>query len=438
MSNTSIYTENLSKQYRIGAKQEGYKSLRESLVSGFSNPIRQVGELFRGRSKGAKKLRPTMWALRDVSIEIKHGETVGIIGRNGSGKSTLLKIVSSITEPTMGFARVTGRVGSLLEVGTGFHPELTGRENVYLNGAILGMSKKEIDKKFDEIVHFAELDEFIDTPVKHYSSGMHARLAFAVAAHLEPEILVVDEVLAVGDSRFQRRCLNKMEDVGQSGRTVLFVSHNMASITRLCQRAILLDGGRVVDDGPAHQVVGSYMTGGMGTTAVREWPDLETAPGMDIVKLRSARVRSQDGAVSEMFDIRKSIGLEMEIDVLRPGCVLLPHFNVYNDEGTLIFPTLDMDPEWRQRPRPAGRYVCTAWIPENFLSEGTVFVDPAMVTLFPYTTQFWEKSALSFQVVDAMDGTSARGDWAGHLAGAVRPKLKWTTRFEPADSKPIV
>ena len=259
MGDIALRVEDLSKQYRIGGNREAYKTLRDTFTDVVVSSFRRAGKLLRGRSRRAAELGETFWALKDVSFEIKRGEVVGIIGYNGAGKSTLLKILSRITEPTEGYADIYGRVGSLLEVGTGFHPELTGRENLYLNGAILGMKRAEIARKFDEIVAFAEIERFIDTPVKHYSSGMYMRLAFAVAAHLEPEILLVDEVLAVGDARFQKKCFNKMQDVGQQGRTVLFVSHNMPAITRLCQRAILLDGGRVLQDGPSHQVVSAYL-----------------------------------------------------------------------------------------------------------------------------------------------------------------------------------
>src|SRR6266480_6383227 len=274
MSDIAIRVENLGKMFRIGGKSERYKTFRDTLAGFF-------------RKTGARRQAKDepFWALKDVSFEIKRGEVVGVIGRNGAGKSTLLKVLSRITEPTKGSAEIHGRVGSLLEVGTGFHPELTGRENVYLNGAILGMHRSEIEKKFDEIVAFAEVEKFIDTPVKHYSSGMYLRLAFAVAAHLEPEILLVDEVLAVGDARFQRKCLDKMQDVGKQGHTVLFVSHNMPAITRLCPRTILLDQGRVLSDGPSHQVASEYLSGGMGTTAVRQWPEMSKAPGNEIVRL---------------------------------------------------------------------------------------------------------------------------------------------------------
>jgi len=257
MSDIAIRVENLSKLYRIGGRQERYKTLRESLTGAVTAPFRRLWSVVRGQSSAVAN--ETIWALKDVSFEVQRGEVVGIIGRNGAGKTTLLKVLSRITEPTKGYAEIHGRVGSLLEVGTGFHPELTGRENIYLNGAILGMKRAEIDRKFDEIVAFAEIEKFISTPVKHYSSGMHVRLAFAVAAHLEPEILLVDEVLAVGDVAFQRKCLGKMEDVSHEGRTVLFVSHNMAAISHLCERAVLLDLGRIVRYGDTSDVVSSYL-----------------------------------------------------------------------------------------------------------------------------------------------------------------------------------
>src|SRR2546423_4760204 len=259
-----ITVENVGKRYRIGQSQASYSTLRDSLVEAVRSPFKRLA-----RNNGPAEF---IWAVENVSFEVKPGEVVGLIGRNGAGKSTLLKLLSRITEPTKGRILLYGRVGSLLEVGTGFHAELTGRENIYLNGAILGMARNEIVRKFDEIVSFAEVEKFIDTPVKHYSSGMYLRLAFAVAAHLEPEILLVDEVLAVGDARFQRKCLDKMQDVGKQGHTILFVSHNMAAITRLCPRTILLDQGHVLSDGPSHQVASEHLSGGLGTTAAREWP----------------------------------------------------------------------------------------------------------------------------------------------------------------------
>jgi lipopolysaccharide transport system ATP-binding protein len=269
MSDLAIRSDGLGKRYRIGAKQKRYNTLRDTLVDTFAAPVIRAKRLLRGEAEGASNLTQTLWALDDVSFEVQRGEVVGIIGHNGAGKSTLLKILSRITEPTRGTVDLYGRVGSLLEVGTGFHPELTGRENVYLNGAILGMPRIDINRKFDEIVAFAEIEEFIDTPVKHYSSGMGLRLGFAVAAYLEPDILIVDEVLAVGDMSFQAKCMGKMENTAQGGRTVLFVSHNLQAMLRLCPRVILMEHGKVIQDGPADQVISYYQQSALGVMSQR-------------------------------------------------------------------------------------------------------------------------------------------------------------------------
>ncbi len=261
MSNFAIEAEDLGKQYYIGRQKLPYRTFRESFAQAVISPFRKLKKVFAGDPHAAANLEEGLWALRHVSFQVRHGEVIGIIGHNGAGKSTLLKVLSRITKPTEGRVRIRGRVGSLLEVGTGFHPELTGRENIYLNGAILGMKRAEIDRKFDEIVTFAETERFLETPVKHYSSGMRVRLAFAVAAHLQPEILLVDEVLAVGDAAFQKKCLGKMGDVASTGRTVLFVSHNMAAITALCSTGLLLSNGRVVSTGPVSEVVKKYLEG---------------------------------------------------------------------------------------------------------------------------------------------------------------------------------
>ena len=429
MADLAIRVEKLGKQYRIGSKQEGYQTLRDTLTEMFVGPFRRASKILKGEAGGAAELDESLWALKDISFEVSQGEVVGLIGRNGAGKSTLLKILSHITEPSTGFAEIRGRVGSLLEVGTGFHPELTGRENVYLSGAILGMRKAEIEQKFDEIVAFAEIAKFLDTPVKHYSSGMYMRLAFGVAAHLETEILLIDEVLAVGDTRFQRKCLNKMQAVGQRGCTVLFVSHNMPAITRLCDRTILIDEGRVVEDGPSHRVVSRYLNSGLGTTASREWPDPQRAPGSEIARLRAVRGRDEAGKVQEAMDIRRPVGVEMEFEVLQAGHSMMPHYHFYDQNGVQVFSTHDVDPDWRRKPRPTGRYLSTAWIPGNLLSEGTLFVGAALVTLEPTVLQFYERDAVAVQIIDSQDGDSARGDWAGEMKGAVRPLLKWETQF---------
>jgi homopolymeric O-antigen transport system ATP-binding protein len=422
-----ISAERISKQFRIGTRTSPYHhTLRDVLTDAVKLPFRKR------RAQSSSNGHETISALRDVSFEIRPGETVGIIGRNGAGKSTLLKILSRITEPTTGRADLYGRVASLLEVGTGFHFELTGRENIFLNGAILGMKRAEIKRRFDEIVSFAEIEKFIDTPVKRYSSGMYLRLAFAVAAHLEPEILIVDEVLAVGDARFQRKCLNKMQAIGDGGRTVLFVSHDMSAVTRLCPRTILLDGGRVLRDGPSHEVVGAYLSSDLGTTAAREWPDLTRAPGNDIVRLRAVRVRTEDGGVTNAVDIRRPVGVEMEFEVLKDGHVLVPNYHFTNEQGVLVFIVHDLDAMRRRGPRPAGRYVSTVWIPGNFLAEGTLIVGAVISTYAPAAVHFFERDAVAFQVIDSLDGDSARGDYAGPLPGVVRPLLRWTSGPAPS------
>lgn len=415
-----IRVVNVGKQYRIGARSEVHNNLREALVAGIRAPFKRLRN---GQNSGE-----TIWALKDVNFEVHPGEVLGIIGRNGAGKSTLLKILSRITEPTTGRAELYGRVGSLLEVGTGFHQELTGRENIFLNGAVLGMRRNEIAAKFDEIVAFAEIDKFLDTPVKHYSSGMYMRLAFAVAAHLEPEILLIDEVLAVGDVEFQAKCLGKMGAVASEGRTVLFVSHNLPAVLRLCPRSILLDKGHIVGDGPSHEIANLYLSSGRGTTAERVWSDLATAPGNDIVRLAAVRVRSENGEVTDALDIRKPFALELEYEVLKDGHVLVPNYQVFTRDGLQVFGTRELDPEWDGRVRRLGRYVSTAWVPGNFLAEGTFFVGAAISTMRPVTVHFYERDAVAFQMIDSMDGDSARGDYGGSMPGVVRPKLKWTTQ----------
>ncbi len=428
MDDIALAVSGISKQYRIGGRREGYRTLRDTLVEACTAPVRQVSRLLRRQPRRPAAADETIWALYDVTFNIKRGEVVGLIGRNGAGKSTLLKILSRITEPTVGFAEIRGRVGSLLEVGAGFHAELTGRENIYLNGSILGMRRTEIDRKFDEIVAFAEVEKFIDTPVKYYSSGMYMRLAFAVAAHLEPEILLIDEVLAVGDAGFQQKCLDKMQRVGQEGCTIVLVSHNMSSITRLCQRAILLHEGKVLEDGPSHRVVGVYLHSGIGRRGIREWRD-SAAPGNEIARLRAVRVRTKDNQIVDAVDIRQPVGVEMEYDVHKAGYVMMPNYHFFNEEGLHIFSAHDLDPQWRGRPRPVGRYRSTAWIPGNLLAEGTVLVSFELTTLNPVSDLFRVRNAIAFQVIDSLEGNSARGDWGGHMPGVVRPLLQWDTQF---------
>jgi lipopolysaccharide transport system ATP-binding protein len=422
-----IRAERLGKQYRVGRREAAYGTLRDVLAGAFAAPLRRV----RGGAGGAAGRGETVWALKDVSFDVGPGETVGLIGRNGAGKSTLLKILSRITEPTVGRAELYGRIGSLLEVGTGFHPELTGRENVFLNGAVLGMSRAEIERKFDEIVAFSEIERFIDTPVKWYSSGMYLRLAFSVAAHLEPEILVLDEVLSVGDADFQIKCINKMQELRTQGRTLLFVSHDVQAITRLCHRAIYLSGGTVVDDGPAHEVTRAYLSSRLVTAGERTWPDPGGAPGDARARLLAVRVRAEGGEVTDLIDIRRPVGVEMEFEMLEPGLRVGPNLHFFNEQGVHMFLTADQDPEWARRPRPAGRYVSTAWVPGNFLAEGTVLVSAALTRHEPTEVLFHVPEAVAFQVVDGMEGDSLRGDYVGPFPGVVRPRLPWTTRYLP-------
>jgi len=439
-NNIAIGVKDVSKVYRLGTKDLAEDSLLKSLTQIIKSPVKNY-QKYRSLydfsdldfdNIGNNTNPNILWALRNVSFDVTRGEIVGIIGRNGAGKSTLLKILSRITPPARGRVEIHGRTSSLLEVGTGFHNELTGRENVYLNATILGMRKYEVDRKFDEIVDFSGVEKFLDTPVKRYSSGMRVRLAFAVAAHLEPEILIIDEVLAVGDAAFQEKCLNKMQDVGSEGRTVFFVSHNMPAVTRLCGRVIMLDNGQVAADGPTNAIVAKYMHEGSSTASERSWNDTDNMPGANVARLRKVRIKDASGKTATAIDIRTAVGFEMTFEVIQDGCVLLPHFKLVNDEGVYVFITLDMDPKWRKKRRPKGTYTATAWVPENLLTEGSFFINATMLTSEPETLQFNEREVVSFQVIDSLEGDSARGDWVKDLKGVVRPLLKWETEFNSA------
>jgi lipopolysaccharide transport system ATP-binding protein len=356
---------------------------------------------------------------------------VGIIGRNGAGKSTLLKILSRITDPTTGSATLRGRVATLLEVGTGFHPELTGRDNIFMSGAVLGMRRAEITRKFDEIVAFAGVEQFLDTPMKRYSSGMQVRLGFAVAAHLEPEILFVDEVLAVGDAVFQAKSLGRIEEIGVSGRTVIFVSHSMPAMLRLCSRVILLERGEVVANGPSHEVVRTYLETNLGRTSERQWASVDEAPGDDIAALRSVRVLL-GGVAAEEIDIRQPVDVEVEYWSREPGS-LRPFANLhfFNDEGICLFVTSDTnDRSWSTTPRQPGIVKSKVRIPGNFLAEGRVIVTAAVSSMNPTVVHALERDAVAFQVVDRSAGDAVRGEWAEDLPGVVRPMLEWSVQHE--------
>lgn len=419
-SELALRAENLGKRYRTG-RTEGfyrYRSLRDDVVSGL-----------RRRLRGAEDEGRTLWALREVCFDIDQGETVGVIGHNGAGKSTLFKLLSKITPPSEGRAEIRGRLGSLLEVGTGFHPELSGRENIFLSGAVLGMRRAEIARKLDEIVDFAGVERFLETPIKRYSSGMYLRLAFAVAAHLEPEILLVDEVLSVGDAQFQKKCLGKMAEVGASGRTVLFVSHSMPAVLRLCPRVILLDHGRVLADGSGSQVVRAYLDSGLGTTAERTWTEPSTAPGDGVARLKAVRVLGADGRVCEEMDIRSPLRIEVEYWDLggSPEVPLTANVHVFNEDGVNLFASADFnDPDWRRRPRhPAVvRAVCN--VPGDFFAEGKLFVTAAVSSINPPMVHVIERDAVAFQVLDRSDGDGVRGEYVSEWPGVVRPRFEWT------------
>jgi lipopolysaccharide transport system ATP-binding protein len=431
MSDLAIRTVGLGKLYFTGAKQEPYRTLRESLATAVQSPLRRLRNGLRSSRAGAAGTREPFWALRDFCLDVRHGEIVGVIGRNGAGKSTLLKILSRITEPSAGYADICGRVGSLLEVGTGFHPELTGRENIFLNGAILGMKRDDIRRRFDDIVEFAEIERFLDTPVKHYSSGMYMRLAFAVAAHLEPEVLIVDEVLAVGDTAFQKKCLNKMQDVRHQGRTVLFVSHNMSAVSRLCSRVVLLEHGEVRDDGSPQAVIAKYLNSDGNTASARTWRDPSTAPSGTAARLRAVRVRADNDEATDLVDVRQTFAIEMQFEVIAGGHELMPSIHLFNQEGVHVFSAVDLDPAWRGRRRPCGHYVSSALIPGNLLNEGSYSLAFGLTTLNPPVLQFYERDLVTFYVVDSQDGDSAKGDWPGTVRGVIRPRLTWETRFSP-------
>ena len=412
----AIEVQGLSKKYRLGEYHAAYGTLRETLV--------HATKRFTGQEHD--RPRSEVWALRDVSFEVPEGQVLGIIGRNGAGKSTLLKILTRIATPTSGRAEIRGRVGSLLEVGTGFNQELTGRENIYLNGAILGMKRREIEARFDDIVEFSGVEKFIDTPVKRYSSGMYVRLAFAVAAHLEPEILFVDEVLSVGDAEFQRRCLGRMEELANTGRTVVFVSHALPSVAQLCDRAIWIDRGQLVGDGDAADMIAKYLHQTRKSGTERVWP-AESAPGNDLARIREIRVLPHEGMPPGVVDVRRPLGIEIGFDVLRDGKPVFPKLKLIDREGVIAFNAMDTDERWR-RPSSPGAHVATAWIPGNFLNEGEASVEVAICSLdYPkleHHAAVYE--AVSFEVLDPGEGDSARGQFSGQWRGVVRPMLEWT------------
>ena len=426
-----IKAENLGKKYTIGHQAENrrYVALRDVLMQNARTLWNKTKDMAKGKPIIQGDTLEEVWALKEANFEIHRGEAVGIIGRNGAGKSTLLKVISRITEPSVGRVTIKGRVASLLEVGTGFHPELTGRENIYLNGAILGMTRAEIKRKFDEIIAFAEVQQYLDTPVKRYSSGMYVRLAFAVAAHLEPEILVVDEVLAVGDTEFQKKCLGKMGDVAHEGRTVLFVSHNMLSLQNLCTRGILLKSGQISMTGGITDVINKYSDSGREQYREVSWVSPDIAPGDERVRLKAVRVVSEDGATG-VVDISKEFRIEVDYWNLEVNSRRFVSMHLYNSMGICVLtsanlPSVSFTPDsWCSRPYPLGLFRTSCTIPGNFLNDG-----PHSISIFINRMAASEiilniRDVLSFIVQDT---GAMRKEYTGAWLGAVRPRLDWQT-----------
>lgn len=417
-----IKAENLSKAYELGEFSTGTLS-RDierwwGRMWGKEDKFLKIGETNDRTVKGENNL---IWSLKDINFNVDFGEAVGIIGRNGAGKSTLLKILSRVTTPTTGSVKLKGRVASLLEVGTGFHPELTGKENIFLNGAILGMRKHEITRKFEEIVDFAGVQRYIDTPVKRYSSGMYVRLAFAVAAHLESEILIVDEVLAVGDAEFQKKCLGKMSDVSKSeGRTILFVSHNMTAINSLCKKVIYLKNGSIVEIGQTEKIIHKYASTETDLITENSW-EIDHR-GDEVARLIKARLINRKGETVNVLFLNQEVGVEFVYSVIKSGYHPLPNVHVFNIKGDHVFASSETTHE---RFQEVGKYKTIMWIPANLLNDGRYLIGIAASTMVPEKIHFYEQEALIFDIVEDMELRDS--EYRGSMPGVIRPKLEWQT-----------
>ena len=417
---TAIRVRGLGKKYRIGGRRELYLTFRDAITNSVRAPFRRLTH------EGTDQSTNEFWALKDISFDAHKGEVIGIIGRNGAGKSTLLKILSRITTPTEGEVDIYGRVGSLLEVGTGFHWELTGRENIFLSGSILGMRKREIEEKFDDIVKFSEIEKFIDTPVKHYSSGMYVRLAFAVASHLDPEIMAVDEVLAVGDTQFQKKCLGKMDQVSKSeGRTILFVSHNMSMISSLCDTGILLEKGSIRSYGPVETVINSYLNSdqiGNGEVIFKQ-----RLPGDNKAVLHAARVVDINGSPTVNVQINEPFYIEMDYELFEDGMRVGPNLHIKDSYGQYVFVTGDSELDFTSSLKTkAKRYISRCKIPGNLLNSGTYYVGVALTSVYPLHVHFYEQNLLFVTIHDPIEGIPTRSEgYSGPIPGSVRPLLEW-------------
>ncbi len=433
MGEVAIKFENISKQYRLGSIGTG--TLSHDLkrwwivnVRGKEDPYLKIGQV---NDRSAKANGEYVWALKDINLEVKQGEVLGIIGKNGAGKSTLLKILSRVTTPTTGRISAKGRIASLLEVGTGFHPEMTGRENIFMNGSIMGMTKAEIKRKMDEIVDFAGVEKYIDTPVKRYSSGMTVRLGFAIAAYLEPEILVVDEVLAVGDAEFQKKAVGKMQDVSHNdGRTVLFVSHNMAAVSNLCEKSLILQNGTILNNGPTKDIIEQYIS--LGSTKSGEVLEADIKYRQKCPKAYFNAIRLiSDDKISDSFGIGEEIQIELEYTILEDKTFLSLSIHLFDNIGTCILATANLnsanlfqDPFYG-KPLQKGRYKTACFIPGNFLNDKSYKISTFLVTENPNEIGIVEE-VLTFNVLDTGE---MRKEYSGGWIGQVRPKMSWKTEF---------
>ena len=425
-----IEIENLSKRYLIRERSNQsqayqYTALRDILARQLARPFEALRRLGKGESGGTQSGTTTevsdFWALKDVCLEINQGDRVAIVGRNGAGKSTMLKILSRITEPTKGRIRIKGRVASLLEVGTGFHPELTGRENIFLNGSILGLSRTDIRARFDDIVAFADIGRFLDTPVKRYSSGMYVRLAFAVAAHVEPDVLLVDEVLAVGDAAFQKKCLDRMGQATQEGRTVLFVSHNMPAVTQLCDKGVWIDGGKVRQVGSSESVVKEYLASGSESPSERKWTFPGDAPGDDSVRLLGCRLKQRE-VISSIIDINAKCCIELDFQLLDSRSNLVTGVTFTDAFNSCLFAHCD----WRSNDLGKGVFRKTVEVPAHTFAEGKVNILVQLLYYDPIRRCVWQPDVLGFDAIDTNAESSIRGPVKGGWPGAVRLSLPWS------------
>lgn len=419
MSNIAIHIEGLTKEYRLGviSHRTLYRDVQSRLsrLMNREDPNSLVG-IDPQRTRGGK-----FHALDNITLEVLQGDVVGIIGKNGAGKSTLLKILSRVTGPTFGEVKIRGRIASLLEVGTGFHPELTGRENVYLNGAILGMRKKEVAVKFDEITSFSGIEEFIDTPVKRYSSGMYVRLAFAVAAHLEPEILIVDEVLAVGDAEFRKKCITKMGEVSKTGRTILFVSHEMSAITSLCNKGVLMDNGRIAAQGQIESVVSQYSFKIAKQSTEKSW-NADESPGDEMVRLRSVRLINREYESIQSVNFSKEFAVEMVYEILQEGSRINPGVTMYSSGGQVLLVSF---PQSEEIKTSRGVYKAYCWFPARFLNADIFSMRINAHTFYPTKVHFDIMDAVQFEVIE-YDVQERKIDYMDKLFGFTRLNLEWT------------